>query len=331
MEIHIQKDTSVSLHEQLVVQISMQITSGVLAPGVKLPSIRGLAQKLGIHHNTCLGVYRELATIGLITLRHGSGAHVMNHPVSPKLAPLQQAGGLQMLAEFFIRQTHQHGYTYQQALEALQSAAGRLYQQTRQWVFVDLHADILPVFQAEFERRLNTGIRTLCLDDLQPEQERHSHFIVNRYHMQGLKERMKRVTEDDTQWESRMTVIDMGSGQAELALVRKLPPGSMLGLVSASSIILRQAEAVLRAVFGEELMVRTVLYGSEPLSEVAHVLKRSKVVLADYHCLPNLQKLSTRKVHPMEIIPSHEVDRLRHQLLEADQKTTPPNSMATAS
>lgn len=60
MEISIQKGTSISLHEQLVTQISMQIASGILKPGAKLPSIRALSQKLGIHHNTCLNAYKEL-------------------------------------------------------------------------------------------------------------------------------------------------------------------------------------------------------------------------------------------------------------------------------
>ena len=47
-----------------------------LAPGVRLPSTRAVAQHLRVSRNTVLNVYEELAIEGLLTARTGSGTRV---------------------------------------------------------------------------------------------------------------------------------------------------------------------------------------------------------------------------------------------------------------
>lgn len=75
-EITLQKDSGISVHQQLVTQLAMQIAGGQLAPGEKLPSIRSLGKRLGVHYNTCLGAYQELQELGMLVLKRGSGAQV---------------------------------------------------------------------------------------------------------------------------------------------------------------------------------------------------------------------------------------------------------------
>lgn len=160
MEITIQKDTHISLHQQLVTQISMYIASGVLKPGSKLPSIRYLAQKLDIHHNTCLSAYRELEASGLIEIRHGSGAWVtqMDSQFLQQIldSSKHEVQNLETLAQMFAQQIFQQGYSWQQALSALKKAHQKLANGASQsLIFVDIHSDILPVFQAELQDNLN--------------------------------------------------------------------------------------------------------------------------------------------------------------------------------
>ena len=47
-----------------------------LPPGTRLPSTRTLAQQLHLSRNTVMNVYEELAAMGLVTSRTGSGTRV---------------------------------------------------------------------------------------------------------------------------------------------------------------------------------------------------------------------------------------------------------------
>lgn len=60
--------------EQLRVQLLEQVQTGVLVAGAKLPTVRRLAEDLGLAPNTVARAYRELESDGIIETRgrHGS-------------------------------------------------------------------------------------------------------------------------------------------------------------------------------------------------------------------------------------------------------------------
>ena len=62
--------------EQLRVQLREQVTSGELAAGAKLPTVRGLADSLGIAPNTVARAYRELEADGILETRGRNGTFV---------------------------------------------------------------------------------------------------------------------------------------------------------------------------------------------------------------------------------------------------------------
>ena len=55
-----------SIYEQIKSQIEKFITNGILKPGDKLPSVRSLAEDLGINPNTVMKAYQELERNGYI-------------------------------------------------------------------------------------------------------------------------------------------------------------------------------------------------------------------------------------------------------------------------
>ena len=61
---------------QIVDAIRRQISTGELSVGDKLPSVRGLAQQLGINPNTVSKSYAQLAAEGWIESRSGLGLFV---------------------------------------------------------------------------------------------------------------------------------------------------------------------------------------------------------------------------------------------------------------
>jgi DNA-binding transcriptional regulator YhcF (GntR family) len=63
-------------YEQVREQIRAQVTTGELAPGTKLPTVRQLAGDLGIATNTVARAYRELEGLGVIETRGRAGSVV---------------------------------------------------------------------------------------------------------------------------------------------------------------------------------------------------------------------------------------------------------------
>ena len=62
--------------KQIVDAVRMQVATGALSAGDQLPSVRGLAQQLGINPNTVAKAYAELTTEGWLESRQGMGLYV---------------------------------------------------------------------------------------------------------------------------------------------------------------------------------------------------------------------------------------------------------------
>jgi GntR family transcriptional regulator len=76
MKLWITKHSEVSVHDQLVAQITLGIASNDLKNGERLPSTRALARRFGIHQNTVSSAYRELAARNLVRFKQGSGVFI---------------------------------------------------------------------------------------------------------------------------------------------------------------------------------------------------------------------------------------------------------------
>ena len=63
-------------YEQVREQVRAQVETGALAPGTKLPTVRGLAADLGLAPNTVARAYRELESLGVIETRGRAGSVV---------------------------------------------------------------------------------------------------------------------------------------------------------------------------------------------------------------------------------------------------------------
>ncbi|MCN9243932.1 GntR family transcriptional regulator [Streptomyces sp. RY43-2] len=74
LKIHI--DGSAPPYEQVRMQISDQARSGVLPVGYRLPTVRGLAESLGLAANTVAKAYKALEADGVIETRGRNGTFV---------------------------------------------------------------------------------------------------------------------------------------------------------------------------------------------------------------------------------------------------------------
>jgi DNA-binding transcriptional regulator YhcF (GntR family) len=62
--------------EQLRTQIATRARTGALPPGTKLPTVRALAEELGLAANTVARAYRELEADGVIVTEGRRGSFV---------------------------------------------------------------------------------------------------------------------------------------------------------------------------------------------------------------------------------------------------------------
>jgi DNA-binding transcriptional regulator YhcF (GntR family) len=66
-------------YEQLRVQLIEQVQGGQLAAGTRIPTVRKLAEDLGLAPNTVARAYRELEADGFIETRGRNGSFVSAH------------------------------------------------------------------------------------------------------------------------------------------------------------------------------------------------------------------------------------------------------------
>jgi DNA-binding transcriptional regulator YhcF (GntR family) len=101
--------------EQLRSQVLDAVRSGALAAGAKLPTVRALAQQLGLAPNTVARAYRELEADGILEGRGRNGTFVSEHgdPIERKA---------QAAAREFADTARQLGLGKQHAIELVEAA-----------------------------------------------------------------------------------------------------------------------------------------------------------------------------------------------------------------
>ncbi|MFH1183709.1 MAG: GntR family transcriptional regulator [Chloroflexota bacterium] len=95
LPLHVDPLANLPLFAQLRQQIAWLIASGQLEPGDRLPTIRALGDRLGVHMHTIRQTYRRLQQDGLVETRPGKGTTVLpfdfenlrgQNPLSPSHA-----------------------------------------------------------------------------------------------------------------------------------------------------------------------------------------------------------------------------------------------------
>ncbi|MCX5197639.1 GntR family transcriptional regulator [Streptomyces sp. NBC_00249] len=110
---------SAAPYEQLRAQIADRARSGKLPAGFKLPTVRGLAEELGLAANTVAKAYRALETDGVIETRGRHGTFVAAAEGSSREAAAA--------AQAFAERAHRLGLTESEALTAATTALRARY------------------------------------------------------------------------------------------------------------------------------------------------------------------------------------------------------------
>ncbi len=107
-------------YEQVRAQISEQARSGALPAGYRLPTVRGLADSLGLAANTVAKAYRALETDGVIETRGRNGTFV-----AAAGSAAEREGAAAALA--YAERARRLGLTRADALAAVEDALRAVY------------------------------------------------------------------------------------------------------------------------------------------------------------------------------------------------------------
>ena len=105
-------------YEQVRAQLAGQITNHVLVAGTQLPTVRQLADDLGLAANTVARAYRELEAAGLVETR-GRGGTVVSAAGDVARTRVQQA------AQAYATVVHDLGLNHGEAVELVRAALDR--------------------------------------------------------------------------------------------------------------------------------------------------------------------------------------------------------------
>ncbi|MDG2991284.1 GntR family transcriptional regulator [Candidatus Synechococcus calcipolaris G9] len=278
VQFHIQPDSEIPASTQLFNQISFAIAARQFPPGYRLPSTRQLAMQTGLHRNTISKVYERLESAGLVIPQVGSGIYVralgqeesrprqrrsavvpVHRVVQDGLDTLLGMGySLGQIRELFLAE-----------IDARQKAGVRIL------VTVPRHDQGAgELIVQELQQLLPIPVELVFLEELdtilQPDSA--ATLVTVRY----FASMTEAITRDKG---VRLFFIDIYSYQRELDVVRQLPKGSCLGLVSLSSGTLGVAEVMIHSLRGEDLLLVTAqVNDAYKLNALVH---RSHTIISD--------------------------------------------------
>ncbi|GAU66291.1 putative GntR family transcriptional regulator [Streptomyces sp. NBRC 110611] len=116
----IDPESAVAPFEQVRTQIADRARDGGLPVGYRLPTVRGLAEDLGLAPNTVAKAYRALETDGVIETRGRNGSFIA---AAGDAADKEGAAA----AEAYARRARRLGLDHRAALAAVQDALRAAY------------------------------------------------------------------------------------------------------------------------------------------------------------------------------------------------------------
>ena len=288
VQFHIQPDSEIPASTQLYNQIRFAIASRQFPPGHRLPSTRQLAMQTGLHRNTISKVYRQLEDAGVVDAQAGSGIYVRaqgdENGAKAKSPLLDQHPEAHKLVQKNLDELLSRGCSLSQARELfLAEVDWRLRCSARVLITApsqDLGAGELMV--RELEQALHIPVQLVPLEELSQilDQARSGTVVTSRYFISEAEAIAgpKSV---------RVIPVDIYDYGQELQMLRTVPKGSCVGVISLSSGILRAAEVLVHSLRGDEVLVMTAQ--TEDAYKIRAIVRSSQYIHCDQASLATVK------------------------------------------
>jgi DNA-binding transcriptional regulator YhcF (GntR family) len=299
MDIVLNRKGGVPLHDQLLAQLELKILTGSVAPGQRLPSVRALARRLGLHANTVSAAYKELEESGHVELRRGAGVYVLAAAPSS----VEEARGLDEMIRLALRAALRKGYSGSE----IQTAVQRWLRAAppERVVVVDPQAETVDIVTHELRRAVPVPVSGCTISQLQHEPGLLSGALgfVLPYHAA----RVARLAPGAV---IEIYHIELSRKDRETALT--LPAGATILFVSHSPAVLSFAAALAGGLRGDELLVETRLVSRR--AEWRRLLPAADIVYADVLSIEAVRECGARRLHELRLVGDETVARVRQAL-----------------
>jgi GntR family transcriptional regulator len=303
VKLSINKDSQVPVRDQLIEQIGLQIASGVLKEKDKLPSIRALAQRLGIHHSTVTSAYNHLADVGLLEVRQGSGVRVSS--TSAARGATINPRSVDSLLRAFLAQAAEHGFSRRDLQDRFRDVIEK--KPVKRILVIDRNKDFHPLLIAELQPHFKMPVQPITHEELDAQVTllEDSLVVTSLYHVFPL----QNMPIDPT----RLIVCNIEPGREQIDAIAALPNTSIVLLVSVSPTLLRMARNVAAAIRGEEVAVRSVLLSEE--QELNYMMQYAKVIICDSASKATVAKIAGKTpVHAFDLYAPATIEVIKDRL-----------------
>jgi DNA-binding transcriptional regulator YhcF (GntR family) len=300
MRIILTRESAIPLREQLALQIEVALVTGQIEPGEKLPSVRELARRLKLHHNTVAAAYGDLADRGLIDTKRGSGIYASKRS---RVAPPDEAHEIDELIASFLELARARGFSIKAIREAVRVWLDR--QPPDHVLIVEPAPDIRAILEHEIATALDCRVEAASLDALtDPSALEGALLVTSFYHAGSVRDRVGPTTP--------LVTISLNPGNIELEKLNQLPAGSMLGVVSVSPILLATVATVIGSVRGEDILVRPVPLADE--TAWRRLARTADAMVCDSLSGSRVSPHTSRPLRVIRLVPDATIEQLRANL-----------------
>lgn len=118
LTLHLDFRSGLPIYTQIVNQIQSQMVNENLKQGKQLPTVRALADELGINFNTVARAYRILDKARVISTQQGRGTYIIEMP-SKKISARLRQETLAALTQRYIKESQHLGFTNQEITNSI--------------------------------------------------------------------------------------------------------------------------------------------------------------------------------------------------------------------
>ena len=249
MEIHIDGSNDVPIRRQLTEQIMFLIATQRLRDGELLPSVRELARRLKVHHNTVSEAYQDLVQRKWLERRRGSRLAVLTRGTQPDAVTLDD------LINKTITMARASGYSLQQLRERVRERL--LLEPPDHLLVVEQDDGLRDLIREEFRAAVKCVVNGCTREELEANPGLAiGALAVTPHHayrqVQGM-------------FPKDRPVIDIRYAPADehLKTIRLLKKPSVIAVVSSSLVFLEVARSILAPALGNRHELREVCVRSE--------------------------------------------------------------------
>lgn len=324
MDIQLVRDSEIPLYLQIKDFFVYMISSGRIAPGTALPSIRQLADQLQVSPTTVVAAFNALAADGVVRKQPQKGIYVA--PIQlPTIDPFEDER-VSVLVRRFVAQMRVYQLLDEQIIQLVTQALAEQPKSTSPLLFVGVNEQVSQKYGAILSKELahlGIEVRYVSLDGLKSDVQDvltrtgSPEYIVTQLRLTPtLRELLKDIP------------VQVVTLLVELApeiggLLNRLEPDVKIGLVTEKEF-LSGSLSVLRSFCGEQSPISWTLVDDQ--EAVRQVIEHTDIVFYTLGIKPQLFELSTaeeqsRMVELLYIVNHNSLEHLKERLIRSRTTT----------